>query len=506
MESMDNRYILAEDVALRSWTDHPYAWQRRHARSARSLSAGEFWLALACDGTRPLTEAERSSSAFDALVQKGVIVPAEPKPDGTAPELSPWQRLRVCPNHYMPIAKLNITGRCNCNCRHCFMASENSPHLGEMTHDQLAKLLDEFEAAGFQRITITGGEPLLHPDFLWFVEEIISRGMVIDHIDTNAILLTREMLEEWKALMAGHPGDPLPQFRVSFDGIDHHDWLRRRKGAEAEALERIALLLEEGFPVEAHVNIWRENLDTFYETCLMLSRMGVQSAFVMRTSELPQWEANADGASSLSVDEYLAASLDFATRWMRTDEPMAVNLWQVATLNAARGIYHKSRFEGDPAMKGYDQPLCGQWSREFCVNYDGEATPCSPCSTYLVSHGVRLGNVFESPVSQIMDDSPYAVLARGTVADLVERNPECAACEHVLSCVGGCRAIACLFSKGDLNLYACDRIRCRYFKEGGEDAIDRAMAEVSRETGRKIQTMGPDGQLHPAEEILAARA
>lgn len=506
----EQRYLLAEGVALRSWADRPFAYVRRGMRGAAPLPAGEFWLALACDGERPLTPEQLSSTSFRSLVEKGLIVPAGAgSGDGVgdaAPSLEPWQRLKVARNRFMSTARLTITGRCNFNCRHCFMASDNAPLMGEMGRAQLERLLDEIEACGFQQVNLTGGEPLVHPDFPWLLREIYARGMAVGHINTNASLLTHAMLAEWKAFM-----DPLPSINISFDGLGHHDWLRNRTGAEREALEHISLAVAEGFPVCVNLNVWKGNLDTLFESLLELSRRGVGFTRVARTSESPRWLRNGGADETLSPRDYLEVALDLADRWMRTEEPMGVYVWQILTLDARKGIYVKSRFEGDPSRRGPGMrfPLCRQWADELNVNFDGEVIPCNTLTGRLKEMGMGFGNAFETPLAELMEEGPYAELSKGTIADLARENETCASCEHLVDCGGGCRAIAVALAHGTgcgvSPLYGCDRSRCLYFAIKGEDMIDEAMANVARETGRPIQTFGPDGELHEAEELLAKR-
>ena len=196
---------------------------------------------------------------------------------------------------------------------------------------------------------------------------------------------------------------------------------------------------------------------------------------------------------------------------MRTEEPMVVYVWQVLTLDASKGIYVKSRFEGDPLRRrlGMRFPLCRQWADELNVNFDGEVIPCNTLTGRLKEMGVSFGNAFDAPLAELMEEGLYAELSKGTLADLARENGACAACEHLVDCGGGCRAIAVALAHGTgcgvSPLYGCDRSRCLYFGIKGEDLIDEAMAKVARETGRQIQTIGPDGELHEAEEILASR-
>ena len=57
-------------------------------------------------------------------------------------------------------------------------------------------ILDQLEACGIQKIGLTGGEPLVHPDFLRIVEELCNRKLVLGTLYTNGLLLTEEKSKE----------------------------------------------------------------------------------------------------------------------------------------------------------------------------------------------------------------------------------------------------------------------------------------------------------------------
>jgi sulfatase maturation enzyme AslB (radical SAM superfamily) len=58
---------------------------------------------------------------------------------------------------------------------------------------------------------------------------------------------------------------------------------------------------------------------------------------------------------------------------------------------------------------------------------------------------------------------------------LIERNPECASCEHRKVCGGGCRAAA-LAMNGDNDYLGRDPATCIFFRDGYPDKI-RSIAE-----------------------------
>ena len=62
---------------------------------------------------------------------------------------------------------IDLTYRCNNDCRHCWLSLPvNAPEKKEeLTFDEIRRIVDEARAMGCRRWNISGGEPLLRPDF-----------------------------------------------------------------------------------------------------------------------------------------------------------------------------------------------------------------------------------------------------------------------------------------------------------------------------------------------------
>ena len=80
------------------------------------------------------------------------------------------------------------------------MAADNSPLMTEFTWEQCLNLLNEIERCGIQTISLTGGEPMLHPKFMDIVRESCSRRITINEIITNGSFITDEILDEFISL------------------------------------------------------------------------------------------------------------------------------------------------------------------------------------------------------------------------------------------------------------------------------------------------------------------
>jgi MoaA/NifB/PqqE/SkfB family radical SAM enzyme len=92
---------------------------------------------------------------------------------------------------YRPVAAHLIPiRRCNLSCTYCNEYDDHSPPVP--THDVLRRI-DRLAMLGTGIITLSGGEPLLHPDLDEIIRRIRSHGVIATLI-TNGYLLSRERI------------------------------------------------------------------------------------------------------------------------------------------------------------------------------------------------------------------------------------------------------------------------------------------------------------------------
>lgn len=86
---------------------------------------------------------------------------------------------------------LAVTNRCNLSCRHCWPVSGPDEQAPVIPKNQVLRLIDGFVALGAEKIVITGGEPLTHPDWFDLLSFACNRpGVGEVRLQTNAILIT----------------------------------------------------------------------------------------------------------------------------------------------------------------------------------------------------------------------------------------------------------------------------------------------------------------------------
>ena len=168
---------------------------------------------------------------------------------------------------------LELTLRCNEHCFHC--GSNCMPQSGEeLSVDEYRRILEEVkEDFDLRRLylCITGGEPLLQPEFfdiLGYAHELGYRwGMT-----TNATLITREVARRLA-------GSGMLTVSVSIDGLrETHDRLRGLPGGYDAAMRGIQNLIDEkAFQnVQVTTVVNHENIGELDELFLVMDGLDIE--------------------------------------------------------------------------------------------------------------------------------------------------------------------------------------------------------------------------------------
>ena len=153
---------------------------------------------------------------------------------------------------------LYISGSCNLACRHCWISPTYIKGGNGGRHvrvDHVRKTIREALPLGLQTVKLTGGEPMLHPQFREVVSVADSESLEI-HIETNGTLINQEL-----AVFLKHK-ENVTFISVSVDGTDAktHDSLRGVSGSFDQAISGIRNLVEQGFQPQLICTLHRGNV------------------------------------------------------------------------------------------------------------------------------------------------------------------------------------------------------------------------------------------------------
>jgi len=94
-------------------------------------------------------------------------------------------------------ASIELTERCNLDCVHCYIkqpASNQAIKAQELSGSDWVGLIDQVTDKGCLFLVITGGEPLLHPDFIKIFKHARERGLLIS-LFSNATMFSPEIVD-----------------------------------------------------------------------------------------------------------------------------------------------------------------------------------------------------------------------------------------------------------------------------------------------------------------------
>lgn len=425
-------YRLKPPYSFRGWRKLPFAIRAEYGEHASDrahfFEKGLFLELLRLNGIEdidPTTMSEGFQRTLAEFLEHGYVEASE----GPLGPLEPWQRYRVFPARYMEGVHWAITGKCNFRCRHCLVSAPDAHHP-QLPLSDLERIADEIARCGIKFIEVTGGEPLVRRDFPEFVEMVTRRDLHIRMMYTNASLLDEGVLDTLERYGQN------PAFQLSFDGVGHHDWLRGVPGAEAQADAAFRLLHERGIPVAAAMMVHRENRGCLRDTVRYLAALGVRDVRTNAPQELGVWkEYSTDYA--LTNEELWDVYREYIPRYFEDGSPMDLELdgfFKCKKGSTEYTVPYEHHVSGDLDLA--KAPYCESMRYNMHIRPDGRVAPCMGFSDTVL--GGKFPSVLEEHLGDILLEGYYHDVVETKVADLTAKNPECAACEHLLSCFGGC--------------------------------------------------------------------
>ncbi|MDO5328547.1 MAG: radical SAM protein [Coriobacteriia bacterium] len=451
-----SKYIINKNIALRSWKIIPYAYYEQGIQLPHLLGEDEFKVMLSCDGNTSFDKNSNDEQILNKLIKQGLV--HEVKGDE---QLNNWQKYRNCNNRIVPYITLEITQKCNFNCLHCFNAADMKVPRHELSFEQICNILDQALECGIQNVLITGGEPMLHPRFMDIMHAIYDRGLIVYELNTNGYFLTREILQEMK------DSNMKPKMKVSFDGLGFHDKIRNSKGCEQRTLDAIALCKEYGFDTRAQMQMNKLNVESILPTLIELDKMGVDETRVTRTTESPRWNMTyPDG--SIKWSEFYQKALDIVAEYCKNDVSMLVEFWLYFCVNPKSKTFWCEHVRYNEESFNTARPLCKCNRANISIGANGNVYPCLQMSGAFDALDIKLGNILETPLQELLNDSLYSKLAQSCIKDRIERNNRCKQCPFLKYCGGGCTLMGMIFN-GDY--FGADNSACVFFRDGWHEKI-----------------------------------
>lgn len=165
--------------------------------------------------------------------------------------------LTEMPKRYPINGTFELTVRCNLHCKMCLFRHDDSENeelkKKELTTEQWISLGKQAAEAGTLHLLITGGEPMLRPDFCDIWKGLYRMGFFLQ-LYTNATMVTQEIIETLRKY-------PPHKIGVTIYGISPETYQKACGNREAfkKTIEGIRQLMELPSLLEIRTTIIKEN-------------------------------------------------------------------------------------------------------------------------------------------------------------------------------------------------------------------------------------------------------
>ena len=171
------------------------------------------------------------------------------------PGMQLWERIKH--ERKLLSFELEVTARCNNNCKHCYInlpVNDKKAKQSELSLDQIKKIVDQAVDLGALWCLITGGEPLLREDFFDIYLYLKKKGLLVS-VFTNATLISDRHIEFFKKY-------PPRDIEVTVYGVTQeiYEKVTRKPGSFDAFMRGLNLLLKNNIKVGLKAMALRSNV------------------------------------------------------------------------------------------------------------------------------------------------------------------------------------------------------------------------------------------------------
>lgn len=279
-------------------------------------------------------------------------------------------------------ATVNITGACNLECKYCFFQPRKHEHMTMLNFRKVVKIL---KAQKLFFITISGGEPFLHPrinDILLYVHDEFEHATIL----SNGTNIGKGNVECMKEIMRKKGSFPM---QVSLDAAEP-DINDRTRGMASLVIKNLEVLRDAGVALTIAIVVSSQNIEQVVETIVMSKHL-TRHFHIMPFKSVPFLDHG---------DQYLRSEVtDMLSIWerlgtVRDEHDLQIRL---PTDECNSATYSAT---GAPCVAGFTQ---------IVIDPDLDVRACSRCTHAIV------GNLEDESMDSIWHGSKLAHIYRRDV-------------------------------------------------------------------------------------------
>jgi len=371
--------------------------------------AEEFYDSLVADGFIIKGESEVELNAKNVGFTYNVVHPKTIKEDFTPIiQRSDNTTQEYLEKHFAGKPHLNsfqieLTSKCNERCVHCYI-----PHkfkLCDISDELYFNTLEQLSNMNVLSVTLSGGEPMLHPHFKDFVRAAKKYDFYIS-ILSNLTLLDDETIQ---IIKEGN----VSSVQVSLYSMipEHHDAITKLPGSFEKTKASILKLIENDIPLQVSCPTMKGNKDDFKDVLRWCHERKIRA--YTDCIMMAQYNHETDNlANRLSVEE--AGNIIYSI--MKDDVD-----YQKSIL-ASDFVQRCNQQQFNPERR-----LCGVGISSCCMVANGNVYPCAGWQEMV------LGNLNEKSLEEIWNNSEKMKWLRSLkFKDM--GNGECCKCDKAAFC------------------------------------------------------------------------
>ncbi len=321
-----------------------------------------------------------------------------------------WDRLQA---KRAPVSfDLEITARCNNDCRHCYInlpAGDPAAQASELTVAEILAIARDAAGMGAIWCLLTGGEPLLREDFAELYLGLKRLGLLVS-VFTNACLITSAHVDLFQKY-------PPRDIEVTAYGVtrETYEHVTRRPGSFKAFLHGLDLLLRSGLKVRLKAMAMQSNLH---------EHSAIADFCRARTKDFFRF----DPQLHLRFDGDPARNAEISAERLTPEQIAALEYADEKRFGALQKTC-ETLIKKEFACAGCNHLfLCGAGEGSFTVSYDGRFRLCSSLWAPGTTCDLRAGTLREAWERFVPQ-----------VRDLRSANPQfletCSRCELVDICL-----------------------------------------------------------------------
>ena len=338
---------------------------------------------------------------------------------------------------------LEITSRCNLRCVHCYLGPQEEQHkkrAAEMTTGEVKTFIDQMADEGTLYLTLTGGDPMMRPDFPEIYRHAKMRGLLVT-VYCDGVLVTDRIIDLFKEL-------PPSMVEVSIYGAtaETYETVTRVPGSFPKFMAGVSRLREAGIRMSLKSVLMTLNQHEMVEMEKIADSWGLEFRF--DSAVFPCLPNRGKEPLDLRVDPARAVEIEMSS-------PKRLK---------AMADYFETRQNVPGAPEMYQ---CGAGLTAFYVDPFGDVSPCLMTTKYRYSARGQEGGFgarWRDDVSKIRTLKP--------------ENPDhaCGSC-GVRAVCSGCSAFHALET-------GREDVKSEYVCETTQHRVKALRNEIERRNGR----------------------